>query len=159
MIFEHGGLYNLEGDLDSEAGAVDIHQARVRKSGTDVTLITYGGTLGKTLRAAEELATMGVNAEVLDLRTLRPLDTGAIVDSVTRTHRAVIIDKGWRSGSISAEISARIMEGAFYELDSPVARICAAEVPMPYPKHLEDAALPQVAAIVQTVCGIVGERG
>jgi pyruvate/2-oxoglutarate/acetoin dehydrogenase E1 component len=159
LIFEHGGLYNMEGELAADAGAVNIEKAMVRKSGTDVSLITYGGTLGKTLRAAEELAGMGVSAEVLDLRTLRPLDTEAIVDSVTRTHRAVIIDEGWRSGSISAEISARIMENAFYELDSPVARICAAEVPMPYPKHLEDAALPQVAAIVGTAREMVGGHG
>ena len=96
---------------------------------------------------------------MLDLRTLRPLDTDAILDSVTRTHRAVIIDEGWRSGSISAEISARIMEGAFYELDAPVARVCSAEVPMPYAKHLEDAALPQVAVIVETARGLVGSRG
>ena len=102
---------------------------------------------------------MSINAEVLDLRSLRPLDTATILASVTRTHRAVIIDEGWRSGSISAEISARIMEGAFYELDVPVARVCSAEVPMPYAKHLEEAALPQVRAIVETVRQMVGGRG
>ena len=144
--------------LPADAGAVDIDRAVVRRPGADVSLITYGGTLGKTMLAAEELAADGIDAEVIDLRTLRPLDTGAIIDSVTRTHRAVIVDEGWRSGSISAEISARIMEGAFYELDAPVARVCSAEVPMPYPKHLEDAALPQVPAIVETVRGLVGSR-
>ena len=149
LIFEHGSLYNMEGEIAADAGAVDIDRAVVRRPGSDVSLITYGGTLGKAMRAAEELAAAGIEAEVLDLRTLRPLDTGAIIDSVTRTHRAVIIDEGWRSGSISAEVSARIMEGAFYELDAPVARVCSAEVPMPYPKHLEDAALPQVPAIVR----------
>ena len=96
---------------------------------------------------------------MLDLRTLRPLDTDAIIDSVTRTHRAVIIDEGWRSGSVSAEVSARIMEGAFYELDAPVARVCSAEVPMPYSKHLEDAALPQVPVIIETARSLVGSRG
>jgi pyruvate dehydrogenase E1 component beta subunit len=158
LIFEHGSLYNMEGEIAADAGAVDIDRAVVRRPGADVSLITYGGTLGKTMLAAEELAACGIDAEVLDLRTLRPLDTGAIIDSVTRTHRAVIIDEGWRSGSISAEISARIMEGAFYELDAPVARVCSAEVPMPYPKHLEDAALPQVPAIVETARGLVGSR-
>ncbi len=159
LIFEHQGLYNMEGELAADAGAVDIERAAVRRPGTDVSLITYGGTLSKALQAAEELAKVGIDAEVVDLRTLRPLDTGAIDNSVTRTHRAVIIDEGWRSGSISAEISARIMESAFYELDLPVERICGAEVPMPYAKHLEDAAVPQVPAIVETVRNMVGVRG
>ncbi len=159
LIFENGALYNMEGELAADAGAVDIEKAAIRRPGTDISLITYGGTLGKTLEAADELARAGINAEVLDLRTLRPLDNAAIIDSVTRTHRALIIDEGWRSGSISAEISARIMEGAFYELDAPVARVCSAEVPMPYAKHLEDAALPQPPAIVEAARAMVGERG
>jgi len=159
LIFEHSTLYNMEGELAADAGAVEIDKAAVRKSGTDVSLITYGGTLGKTLQAAEELSKARIDAEVVDLRTLRPLDTATILDSVTRTHRAVIIDEGWRSGSISAEISARIMEGAFYELDVPVERVCSAEVPMPYAKHLEEAALPQVRTIVETVSLMMGDRG
>jgi len=159
LIFEHGGLYNMEGELAADAGAVDIDKAAVRRSGTDVSLITYGGTLGKAIQAADELTASGINAEVVDLRTLRPLDSGTILDSVIRTHRAVIIDEGWRSGSISAEISARIMEGAFYELDAPVARVCSAEVPIPYAKHLEEAALPQVPTIVDAVRRMVGNRG
>src|SRR5208282_254445 len=159
LIFEHQGLYNIEGELAADAGAVDIERAAVRRPGTDVSLITYGGTLSKALQAAEELAKVGIDAEVVDLRTLRPLDTGAINSSVTRTHRAVIIDEGWRSGSISAEISARIMESAFYELDLPVERICSAEVPMPYAKHLEDAALPQAATIAATVTRMMGGHG
>ena len=159
LIFEHGSLYNMEGEIPADAGPVEIDHAAIRRPGTDISLITYGGTLGKAMAAAEELAAAGIDAEVLDLRTLRPLDTQAIIDSVTRTHRAVIIDEGWRSGGISAEISARIMEGAFYELDVPVARVCSAEVPMPYPKHLEEAALPQVPVIVETVRSLVEARG
>lgn len=159
LIFEHGGLYNMEGELAADAGAVDIDTAAVRRAGTDVSLITYGGTLSKVLQAAEELAGTGVSAEVVDLRTLRPLDTATVLASVIRTHRAVIIDEGWRSGSISAELSARIMESAFYELDVPVARVCSAEVPMPYAKHMEEAALPQVHTIVATVRQMVGSRG
>lgn len=159
LIFEHGSLYNMEGELAANAGAVNIDKAAIRRSGTEVSLITYGGTLGKTLQAAEELAKVQINAEVVDLRTLRPLDIATILDSVTRTHRAVIIDEGWRSSSISAEISARIMENAFYELDAPVERICSAEVPIPYPKHLEDATLPQPATIVDTVQRMVGAHG
>jgi pyruvate dehydrogenase E1 component beta subunit len=151
LIFEHASLYNMEGEMDAAAGSVAIDRAAVRRAGVDVSLITYGGTLGKTLEAAARLAGEGVDAEVIDLRTLRPLDTATILASVAKTHRAVIIDEGWRSGSISAEISARIMENAFYELDAPVARVCGAEVPMPYPRHLEEAALPQPEGIIQAV--------
>ena len=155
LIFENGLLYNMEGELAADAGPVEIAKAAVRRPGTNISLITYGGTLFKTLQAAEELARENIDAEVVDVRTLRPMDTSAIVDSVSRTHRAVIIDEGWKSGSISAEIMARIMEHAFYELDAPVARVCSAEVPMPYPKHLEDAAIPQVPAIVAAARRVV----
>jgi pyruvate dehydrogenase E1 component subunit beta len=155
LIFENGSLYNMEGELAVDAGAVDIVNAAIRRAGKDISLITYGGTLFKTLEAAEELAREGVDAEVLDLRILRPLDSAMIFDSVKRTHRALIIDEGWKSGSLSAEIMARIMESAFYELDAPVARVCSAEAPMPYPKHLEDAAIPQVPAIVAAARRVV----
>ncbi len=147
LIFENGSLYNMEGEIAVDAGAVDISKAAIRRAGKDVSLITYGGTLFKTLEAADALGRESIDAEVIDLRTLRPLDTATIMDSVRRTHRAVIVDEGWQSGSISAEIMARIMENAFYELDAPVARVCSAEVPMPYPKHLEDAAIPQAPTI------------
>jgi pyruvate dehydrogenase E1 component beta subunit len=151
LIFEHVLLYNLEGELPENAGPVPIERAHLRRKGTDVSLITYGGSLPKTLAAAERLALEGISADVLDLRSLRPLDDEAILETVRRTHRVVIVDEGWRSGSLSAEISARIMEGAFFDLDAPVARVCGAEVPTPYPKHLEEAALPQVDRIVGAV--------
>ncbi|HZP92225.1 MAG TPA: alpha-ketoacid dehydrogenase subunit beta [Burkholderiales bacterium] len=149
IVFEHALLYNLEGELPADAGAVDIDFAAVRRQGADVTLVTYGGSLGKTLQAAELLAQRGVSAEVIDLRSLRPLDSEAVLNSIARTHRAVIVDEGWRSGSLAAEVSARIMEGAFYELDAPVARVCSREVPVPYAKHLEDAVLPQAETIAR----------
>jgi pyruvate dehydrogenase E1 component subunit beta len=155
IIFEHALLYNLEGELAADAGAVDIDQAAVRRAGGDLTLITYGGSLGKALQAAEELARAGINAEVIDLRTLRPLDDATIIASVSKTHRALIVDEGWKSGSLAAEIMARIVEQAFYELDAPVARVCSVEVPIPYPKHLENAALPQVANIVAAAEGVM----
>jgi len=158
LMFENALLYNLEGELAADAGAVDIDRAAVRRGGSDVTLITYGGSLGKTLQAAETLAQEGIQAEVIDLRTLRPLDDATIVASVAKTHRAVIVDEGWKSGSLAAEIMARLMEQAFYELDAPVARVCSAEVPVPYAKHLEDAALPQVPAIVEAAKKVVGRR-
>jgi pyruvate dehydrogenase E1 component beta subunit len=156
LIFEHGGLYNLEGELDDDAGPTDLDHAAVRRAGDDVTLITYGGTLGKTLDAADALALEGVQATVIDLRTLRPIDDATILGSVVRTHRAVVVDEGWRSGSLSAELSARISEEIFYDLDAPVARVCSAEVPMPYAKHLEEAALPQVSAIVAAAHQVLG---
>jgi len=150
LVFENGALYNVEGEL-TETGAVDITSAAVRRRGDDVTIIAYGGTLRTALGAAEVLADEGVAAEVVDLRSLRPLDTGTILASVGRTHRAVVVDEGWRSGSLSAEIACRITEEAFYDLDAPVARVCSAEVPMPYAKHLEDAALPQPEKVVDAV--------
>lgn len=153
FIFEHALLYSLEGDTE-DGVPMRIGEAAVRRPGRDVSLITYGGTLGKTLQAAEQLAAERIDAEVIDLRTLRPLDTPAILESVTRTHRAVIVDEGWRTCSLAAEVSALIMEGAFDALDAPVARVCSAEVPMPYAKHLEDAALPQAASIVAAVRGL-----
>ena len=158
LIFEHGGLYNASGELAEDAGDVDISRAAVRRPGNDVTLICYGGTLPTTLAAAEELAASGIDAEVVDLRTLRPLDDATITGSVRRTHRAVVVDEGWRSGSLSAEVSARITEQCFFDLDAPVARVCSAEVPMPYAKHLEDAALPRVQDVVAAAVQVVGVR-
>jgi pyruvate dehydrogenase E1 component beta subunit len=158
FIFEHATLYPVEGDLD-EAAPIDVRSAAVRRRGTDVSLVTYGGSLPKVLRAAEELAAQGISAEIVDLRVLRPLDTPAILASVAKTHRAVVIDEAWRTGSLAAEVSAQIMEGAFYELDGPVARVCTAEVPIPYAKHLEDAALPGVDTVVATARAMLGRHG
>ena len=158
IIFEHAALYGLQGALPDNPPPVDIARAAVRRAGRDVTLVTYGGSLGKTLQAAEALAGDGISAEVIDLRTLRPLDDAAIMASVMKTHRAVIIDEGWKSGSLAAEIMARIMEQAFYELDAPIARVCSAEVPIPYARHLEDAALPQAPAIADAAKKVIGRH-
>jgi pyruvate dehydrogenase E1 component beta subunit len=147
LIFEHIMLYNMEGELDPSVTEVDIERAKVRRPGEHVSLITYGGSLFKTLEAAETLAGEGIAAEVIDLRTLRALDMATITASVAKTRRAVIVDEGWKSGSISAEIAARLAEDSFYELDAPIARVCSAEVPIPYAGHLEQAALPQPATI------------
>lgn len=157
LIFEPGALYPVKGELDESVREVDIDRAVVRRPGRDATVITYGATLWTSVAAAEQLAGQGIDVEVIDLRTLRPLDDATLLDSVTRTHRAVVVDEGWRTGSISAEISARITEQAFFDLDAPVERVCSAEVPMPYPKHLEDAALPQQADIVAAVRRTIGD--
>lgn len=156
LIFENALLYNMKGKLAADAGPVDIDEAAVRRDGDQVTLITYGGSLQKTVQAADELAGLGISAEVIDLRSLRPLDDATIMASVRKTRRAVIVDEGWRSGSLSAEISARITEQCFWDLDAPVARVCSAEVPIPYAKHLEDAAIPQVPGIVQAARETLG---
>jgi len=156
IIFEHATLYNEEGDLaDAGTLAVDIDTARVRRAGTNATLITYSGSLPKTLAAAETLAAEGIDCEVIDLRSLRPLDDATIIASVTKTHRAVIVDEGWRSVGLASEISSRIHEKVFFELDAPVARVCSAEVPIPYPRHLEMAATPQPETIAAAVRGVM----
>ncbi|WP_099022973.1 alpha-ketoacid dehydrogenase subunit beta [Mycolicibacterium palauense] len=156
VIFEHVTLYNTAVDTDTLV-PTDISRAAIRRPGTDATLITYGGSLPKVLDAADQLAVDGIDCEVLDLRVLRPLDDATILESVARTHRAVIVDEAWRTGSLAGEISARIAERAFYDLDAPVARVCTEEVPIPYAKHLETAALPQTPAIVDAVRALFGD--
>jgi pyruvate/2-oxoglutarate/acetoin dehydrogenase E1 component len=149
----------MEGEVDDTAGPGEIGKALVRRAGRDLTLVTYGGSLPKTLEAADVLATAGIEAEVIDLRTLRPLDAETVLASVARTHRALIVDEGWRTGSFAAEVSARIMERGFYDLDAPVQRVCSAEVPLPYPRHLEDAALPQAASIATAARAMLQRDG
>jgi pyruvate dehydrogenase E1 component beta subunit len=158
FLFEHATLYPMEGEVDA-AAACDMRHAAVRRAGTDVTLVTYGGSLPKALAAAERLATDAIAAEVVDLRVLRPLDMATVLASVAKTHRAVVIDEAWRTGSLAAEVSAQIMEGGFYDLDGPVARVCSAEVPMPYARHMEEAALPQTDRIVAAVRTMLARDG
>ncbi len=159
VIVEHGSLYNAKGSEPSADTQVDIEHALVRRPGGDVTLVTYGGSLGLVLEAAERLAAEGVEVEVVDLRVLRPLDSATVAASVRRTHRAVVVDEGWRTLGMSSEVAARIMEDCFYELDAPVGRVCSREVPIPYAKHLEDAALPSVERVLQAVHEAVGRDG
>ena len=155
VIFEHAGLFNMEGELPDD-WTVDIASAKVRRAGKDVAIITYGGSLPKALAAAETLAAEGIAAEVIDLRVLRPLDTATIAAAVAKCRRVVVVDEGWKSGSLAAEVMARIFENAFWELDAPVVRVCSEEVPIPYAKHLEDAALPQPGKIVAAVKEMLG---
>lgn len=156
IIFEYTAMLNLEKEIAAGSGAVDITKAKVRKTGKDISIITYGAGVYKSLEAAEELALSGIDAEVIDLRVLRPLDEETIISSVSKTHRALIVEDAWRSVSISSEISSRIMEKSFYELDAPVQRLCGVEVPIPYPKHLEDVSIPQKENIVSSVKKILG---
>jgi len=151
FLFEHATLYSLEGEVDVDAGPADLDHAAVLREGDDVTLAAWGASVWRALEAAGELARAGVSAEVVDLRTLRPLDADTVLASIAKTHRAVLVDESWRTCGLAAELSAQIMERGFDLLDWPVQRICSAEVPMPYAKHLEDAALPRADAIVSTV--------
>lgn len=157
IIFEHVMLLNTSGEV-LENSETSMEKALVRQQGTDVSLITYGGSLHKALSAARQLKKLNISAEVLDLRCLRPIDTKTIVASVTKTHRAIIIDEAWLTGSLAGEISAIIMEQAFWHLDAPVKRLCTVEVPIPYPSHLEQAALPQVEQIVSAAQNIMVAR-
>jgi pyruvate/2-oxoglutarate/acetoin dehydrogenase E1 component len=156
LIFEPISLYNMEGELTPAAGQVRLEGAAIRRAGRDLSIITSGASLWKCLEAATALAADGIEAEVIDLRMLRPLDDATLLGSVSRTHRALIVDEGWRSGGIAAEVGLRLVEQCFYELDAPVARVCSAEVPIPYPRHLEEAALPSVAGIVSAAGRLVG---
>jgi len=158
VIFEHATLYGLEGALAENAGAVPIDRAAVRRVGKDITLVAYSANVGKSLAAATTLAERGIDAEVVDLRTLRPLDDETIIASVKKTRRAVVVDENWRTGSLAAEVCTRIVEQAFFDLDAPIARVCTEEVPIPYAKHLEDAALPQPEKIVRAVMEAMGRH-
>jgi pyruvate/2-oxoglutarate/acetoin dehydrogenase E1 component len=156
IIFEHASLYNSTGEIPAGSGPADLSRSRVMRPGSDVSMITYGGSLPKALAAAETLEQEGVSAEVLDLRVLRPLDTEGILDTVRRTNRVVVIDEGWRTGGLSGEVITRIMEEGMWDLDAPVGRVCSEEVPIPYAKHMEEASLPQPAKIVTAVHEVLG---
>ena len=157
IVFEHALLYNFEGELTEDWRGADLRSAKVLRAGDHVTICAYGGTVWKALEAANLLATDGIESDVIDLRVLRPLDDATIMASVQKTHHAVLVDEGWRTGSLAAEVCARIVEQAFYDLDAPVARVCSEEVPMPYAKHLEEAALPQVPKIVNAARQVLGK--
>lgn len=151
LLFEYTLMLNLEKEIAADLGFIDIIKAKVLREGSAITIITYGTGVYKSLEAAAELALVGIEAEVIDLRVLRPLDERTFLESVAKTHRVLIVEDAWRSVSISSEISARIMEKAFYDLDAPAQRFCGVEVPIPYPAHLEEASIPQKNDIVNAV--------
>ena len=151
IIFEYTSMLNMEKEVLERPNTVDITRAKILKEGKDITIITYGTGVYKSLDAASELASMGIDAEVIDLRVLRPLDESTFLKSVSKTHRAIIVEDAWKSVSISSEISSRIMEKIFYDLDAPVQRLCGVEVPIPYPAHLEEASVPQKKDIVNAI--------
>jgi len=151
ILFEYTAMLNLEKEFVFDSSIINIKKAKILRTGKDISIITYGSSVYKCLDAAIELSKIGIEAEVIDLRVLRPLDEETFLASVAKTHRVLIVEEAWKSVSISAEISARIMEKGFYDLDAPVHRLCGIEVPIPYPAHLEDAAIPQISDIIKTV--------
>lgn len=151
ILFEYTSMLNMEKEISTDSKVTDISKAKVLREGKDISIITYGMGVYKCLEAATELAAVGIDAEVINLRVLRPLDEQTFLASVTKTHRVLIVEDAWRSVSVSSEISARIMENVFYDLDAPVQRLCGVEVPIPYPTHLEEAAIPQKNDIVNAV--------
>lgn len=151
IIFEYTYLLNVEGEIPVDAGAVDISKAKIRREGKDVSIITYGAGVLKVLEAANELTKLGIDAEVVDIRVLRPLDDETVFNSVRKTHRALLVEEAWGAVNVSSEVSARIMENIFYELDAPVQRLGGVEVPIPYPRHLENASIPQKEDIINRV--------
>ncbi|MGI0116308.1 alpha-ketoacid dehydrogenase subunit beta [Zooshikella sp. RANM57] len=155
LIFEHVMLYNRKEALPKPEDCPAMEQAVVRQQGSDITLVSYGGSLFKTLAAAEALTEQQISAEVIDLRCLRPLDVQTLFSSVNKTHRLLVVDEGWRTGSLAGEICALVTEHCFWALDAPPQRVCSQEVPIPYPKHLEIAATPQIEHIVTTAKQIV----
>jgi len=154
IFIEHTALYGRKGEVPDNEYSIPFGEAEIIREGADVTLIGYSGSVYQALGAADILEGNGRSAEVLNLRTLRPLDVEAIIGSVRKTHRAVVVEDDWKFGGFAGEISAIIMEQAFDELDGPVQRVCGADVPMPYAKQLEQAALPSPQQIAETALGL-----
>jgi len=151
MFIEHSTMYQTKGEVPEEDYVEPIGVSKVQREGTDVTIITYSKGLQLSLRAADELAEEGIEAQVIDLRSLRPLDLGPAIESLKRTNRAVIVEEGWRSFGVGAEVASRLYEEAFDYFDAPAKRVAQVEVPLPYNRDLEQLALPQVTDIVKAV--------
>jgi len=151
LFIEHATLYQTRGEVPEGDYTIPIGQSAIQRPGKDVTLVTYSKMLETSLKAAEQLAQEGIEVEIIDLRTLRPLDMEPILESVRKTNRAVVAEEGWRSFGVGAEIAARIYEEAFDDLDAPVQRVAQIEVPLPYNRALEQMALPQTANVIAAV--------
>ena len=151
LFIEHATLYQAKGEVPDGEVLEPIGVSKVQRPGRDVTLVTYSKMLQVSLQAAEQLAQEGIEVEIVDLRSLRPLDMGPVLGSFRRTNRAVIVEEGWRSFGVGAEVSARIYEEAFDHVDAPIVRVAQKEVPLPYNRELEQAALPQLADVIAAV--------
>jgi pyruvate dehydrogenase E1 component beta subunit len=151
LFIEHATLYQTRGEVPEGEHLVPIGKSVVQREGKHVTIVTYSKMLEISLKAAAQLAEEGIEAEIVDLRTLRPLDMAPVIESFKKTNRAVVVEEGWKSFGVGAEVSARIYEEAFDYVDAPVKRVAQAEVPLPYNKALEQLALPKVEDVVKAV--------
>ena len=155
LFIEHATLYQIRGDIPEGDFVLPIGVSKVQRPGSDVTLVTYSKMLELSLKAADQLASEGIEAEIVDLRTLRPLDLQPVIESIRKTNRLVIVEEGWRSYGIGAEVAARIYEEALDYVDAPVKRIAQKETPLPYNRRLEQSALPQIDDIIQAVKEVI----
>jgi len=155
IFLEHEHLYNTKGEVPSEEYTTPLGKASLKRTGTDITIIAYSNMVLTALEAADHLEKEGISVDLIDLRTLNPLDTATIRASVKKTNRAIIVEEDWKTGGVGAEISAQIYEHLFTALDAPIIRIAGKDVPMPYAKNLERAAIPQVDDILQAAINIL----
>jgi pyruvate dehydrogenase E1 component beta subunit len=151
MFIEHATLYQFRGEVPDGDFTIPIGKSKVQRSGRDITLVTYSKMLELSLKAADQLAKEGIEVEIVDLRTLRPLDMEPVLESFKKTNRAVVVEEGWPSFGVGSEIVTRIYEQAFDYVDAPIKRIAQKEVPLPYNRALEQSAIPQVADIIKGV--------
>jgi pyruvate dehydrogenase E1 component beta subunit len=151
LFIEHATLYQVRGEVPEEEYTLPLDKARIHRPGSDVTLVTYSKMLELSVKAADQLAKEGIEAEIVDLRCLRPLDMEPVLESFRKTNRAVVVEEGWRSYGVGSEVASRIYEGAFDYVDAPIQRVAQKEVPLPYNRNLEQMALPQVQDIIQAV--------
>ncbi len=151
LFIEHATMYQVRGEVPEGEYLIPIGKSKVQRPGKDVTVVTYSKGLELSLKAADELAREGIEPEIVDLRSLRPLDMDPVIESFKKTNRAVIVEEGWQSFGIGSEVAARIYEQAFDYVDAPIRRVAQKEVPLPYNRTLEQAALPQVADVVAAV--------
>lgn len=151
FFIEHATLYQVRGEVPDGDYTIPIGKSKVHREGKDVTIVTYSKMLETSTKAAEQLAATGIEAEIIDLRTLRPLDMEPVLESFRKTNRAVIVEEGWRSFGVGSEIASRIYEEAFDYVDAPIQRVAQKEVPLPYNRTLEQLALPQVEDVIQAV--------
>jgi pyruvate dehydrogenase E1 component beta subunit len=151
MFIEHATLYQTRGEVPEGDYTTPLGQSKLHRPGRDVTIVTYSKMLEVSSKAAEQLAKEGIEAEIVDLRSLRPLDMGPVIESFKKTNRAVVVEEGWRSFGVGSEVASRIYEEAFDYADAPVKRVAQKEVPLPYNRTLEQSALPQVEDVIQAV--------
>lgn len=155
LFIEHATLYQVRGEVPEGEYVIPLDKAKVQRPGRDVTLVTYSKMLEISLKASEQLAKEGIEVEIVDLRSLRPLDMEPILTSFKKTNKAVIVEEGWRSYGVGAEVASRIYEEAFDYVDSPIKRVAQTEVPLPYNRNLEQMALPQVDDVIKAVKEVI----